>query len=81
MQIDLVDAQRRVQARVPLPWIQADPEWLWAQQAAGRPAVRFGDMFLASPEVQEFEINPVIVRKKGEGLAAVDALVTAAPVR
>jgi FdhE protein len=36
--------QRRVQARVPLPWIQADPEWLRAQQAAGRPLVRFADI-------------------------------------
>jgi hypothetical protein len=44
MQIDLVDMQRRVQARVPLPWIQPDPKWLAAQQAAGRPAVRFGDI-------------------------------------
>jgi hypothetical protein len=44
MQIDLVDMQRRVQSRVPLPWIQPDPQWLAAQQAAGRPAVRFGDI-------------------------------------
>ena len=44
MQIALVDMQRRVQARVPLPWIQTDPEWLAAQQRAGRPAVRFGDI-------------------------------------
>jgi hypothetical protein len=44
MQIALVDAQRRVQARVPLPWIQADPAWLQAQQVGGRPAVRFGDI-------------------------------------
>lgn len=44
MQIDLVDAQRRVQARVPLPWIQPDPAWLAAQQQAGRPAVRFTDI-------------------------------------
>ncbi|HSV83093.1 MAG TPA: acetate--CoA ligase family protein [Ramlibacter sp.] len=44
-----------------------------------RAAVRFGDLFLASPEVQEFEINPVIVKKQGEGLAAVDALVTVRP--
>jgi FdhE protein len=29
---------------VPLPWIQPDPAWLAAQQAAGRPAVRFGDI-------------------------------------
>ena len=35
MQIALVDMQRRVQGRVPLPWIQVDPEWLKAQQAAG----------------------------------------------
>ena len=44
MQIALVEMQRRVQARVPLPWIQPDPTWLAAQQAAGRPAVRFGDI-------------------------------------
>src|SRR5204863_10025813 len=44
MQIALVDIQRRVQSRVPLPWIQADPEWLRAQQAAGRPIVRFDDI-------------------------------------
>jgi hypothetical protein len=44
MQLALVDMQRRVQARVPLPWIQVDPEWLRAQQAAGRPLVRFRDI-------------------------------------
>ena len=44
MQIALVDMQRRVQARVPLPWIQTDPEWLRTQYAAGRPVVRFADI-------------------------------------
>ncbi len=44
MQIALVDVQRRVQARVPLPWIQPDPTWLAQQQTAGRPAIRFGDI-------------------------------------
>ena len=44
MQIALVDMQRRVQSRVPLPWIQADVEWQRAQQAAGRPLVRFTDI-------------------------------------
>jgi Protein involved in formate dehydrogenase formation len=44
MQVALVDMQRRVQSRVPLPWFQADPEWLRTQQAAGRPLVRFGDI-------------------------------------
>ena len=45
-------------------------------QALASAAVGFGNMFLAAPEVSEFEINPVIVRRKGEGLRAVDALVT-----
>jgi hypothetical protein len=44
MQIELVDVQRRVQARVPLPWIQPEPAWLAAQQRDGRPAVRFRDI-------------------------------------
>jgi acyl-CoA synthetase (NDP forming) len=48
-------------------------------EALARAAVRFGDMFLASADVREFEINPVMVKKKGAGLAAVDALVTTGP--
>ncbi len=44
MQLELIESQRRVQARVPLPWIQPAPEWLAAQQRNGRPAVRFGDI-------------------------------------
>ena len=44
MQLALVDVQRRVQSRVPLPWIQAEPAWLHAQQREGRPLVRFGDI-------------------------------------
>jgi acyl-CoA synthetase (NDP forming) len=40
-----------------------------------RAAVRLGDMFLATPDLSEFEINPLLVKRKGEGLAAVDALV------
>lgn len=44
MQIELIDAQKRVQTRVPLPWIQPDPTWVAAQQAEGRPIVRFADI-------------------------------------
>jgi Protein involved in formate dehydrogenase formation len=44
MQLALVEMQRRVQSRVPLPWIQVDREWLGGQQAAGRPAIRFQDI-------------------------------------
>ncbi|UVH60648.1 acetate--CoA ligase family protein [Variovorax paradoxus] len=48
-------------------------------EALARAAMRFGDMFLASPQVREFEVNPVMVKKKSDGLAAVDALVTVDP--
>src|SRR5262245_17038669 len=44
MQVALVDMQRRVQSRVPLPWIQPDPAWVTEQQRAGRPLVRFADI-------------------------------------
>jgi hypothetical protein len=44
MQLALVDMQRRVQSRVPLPWIQVDPEWLREQQRTGGPLVRFRDI-------------------------------------
>lgn len=42
-------------------------------------AVRFGDMFLATPDAQEYEINPVMVGAKGKGIRAVDALVSIKP--
>jgi hypothetical protein len=44
MQLALVEMQRRVQGRVPLPRIAIDQEWARAQQAAGRPLVRFADI-------------------------------------
>jgi FdhE protein len=44
MQLALVDMQRRVQSRVPLPWIQVEADWVSAQQTAGRPIVRFTDI-------------------------------------
>ncbi len=39
-------------------------------------AVRFGDMFLAMPDVAELEINPLLVMPKGQGVCAVDALLS-----
>jgi hypothetical protein len=44
MQVALVEMQRRVQGRVPLPRLQPDPAWLALQQQQGRPAVRFSDI-------------------------------------
>jgi FdhE protein len=44
MQLALVEMQRRVQGRVPLPRIAIDQAWARMQQAAGRPLVRFADI-------------------------------------
>jgi len=44
MQIELLAVQRRVQARVPLPWIQPDPQRLAADRETGSPVARFGDI-------------------------------------
>jgi hypothetical protein len=68
MQIALVDMQRRVQGRVPLPWIQADPAWLLAQQQEGRPLVRFGDIPL---EWSDFRLT---LRQTADILRRFDAL-------
>jgi hypothetical protein len=40
-------------------------------------AVDLGDIFLASPDIDEFELNPVIVNPQGKGLRVVDALIVA----
>jgi Protein involved in formate dehydrogenase formation len=68
MQIALVDMQRRVQSRVPLPWIQVDPEWQKAQQTAGRPLVRFKDIPL---EWSDFRLT---FRQTADILQRFDAL-------
>jgi FdhE protein len=44
LHVALLELQRRVQARVPTPWIEFTPEWLGRQQAAGRPLLRFEDI-------------------------------------
>jgi len=38
-------------------------------------------MFLASPDIQEFELNPVIVGPQATGLRVVDALLVASTAR
>jgi Protein involved in formate dehydrogenase formation len=68
MQIALVDMQRRVQSRVPLPWIQVDPDWQQAQHAAGRPLVRFKDIPL---EWSDFRLT---FRQTADILQRFDAL-------
>ena len=68
MQIALVDMQRRMQTRVPLPWISADDEWLQGQEKAGRALVRFGDIPL---DWTDFRL---IFRQTADVLLRFDAL-------
>jgi FdhE protein len=68
MQIELVDMQRRVQSRVPLPWIQPDPAWMRAQQQAGRPIIRFADIPL---DWSDFRLT---FRQTGDILRRFDAV-------
>ena len=44
MQLELVEVQRRMKARVPLPWIQHEAAWLENQVRAGHSAVSFRDI-------------------------------------
>ncbi len=68
MQIALIEMHRRVQSRVPLPWIQADAEWLRSQHSAGRPVVRFTDIPL---EWSDFRLT---LRQTADILRRFDAL-------
>jgi hypothetical protein len=71
LQLELMEVQRRVQARVPLPWIQPDRAWLESEQRAGRPAVRFGDIPL---EWSDFRLS---LRQTADILHRHEALDTA----
>jgi FdhE protein len=44
LQIALLELQRRVQGRVPLPWVEVNARWLQEQQKAGVPLLRFEDI-------------------------------------
>jgi hypothetical protein len=52
MQIALIELQRRVQARVPMPWVEVDPTWLKEQQVLGHPLLRFSDIPLDWTELR-----------------------------
>jgi hypothetical protein len=52
MQIALIDLQRRVQARVPMPWLEVDKDWLRKQHDLGRPLLRFKDIPLDWTDVR-----------------------------
>jgi hypothetical protein len=44
LQLELLALERRVHARLPLAWLDVEPERLRSQQAAGRPLLHFQDI-------------------------------------
>jgi FdhE protein len=44
MHLELLELQRRIQVRVPLPWLELNTEILTRHQAEGRPVLRFEDI-------------------------------------
>jgi hypothetical protein len=72
MQLALVDMQRRVQSRVPLPWIQINDDWLRSQRAAGRPVVRFADIPLEWTDFRLTLRQTADILRRHEALEPVD---------
>lgn len=67
MQIALLDLQRRVQARVPMPWREIPPEWI-ARLERGKPILHFEDVPL---DWTEFRL---MLRQTADILRRYDAL-------
>jgi acetate---CoA ligase (ADP-forming) len=49
--------------------------------AAAHAVAVVGDLVLATPEITEIDINPLVVFPEGQGVVALDALVTTAPAQ
>lgn len=68
LQVALIELQRRVQGRVPMPWIEFTPEWLKGQQAAGRPLLRFEEIPLDWTDVRLVFRQTIDVLRRYEAL-------------
>jgi len=44
LHVALLQLQRRVQGRVPMPWVEVSPDWLKRQHEEGKPLLRFEDV-------------------------------------
>jgi formate dehydrogenase maturation protein FdhE len=68
LQLALLELQRRVLARVPMPWVEVAPDWLRLQHEAGRPLLRFEDIPL---DWTDFRL---VFRQSADVLRRFDAL-------
>jgi formate dehydrogenase maturation protein FdhE len=70
LQVALLELQRRVLGRVPMPWVEVSPDWLQQQQQHGRPLLRFEDIPL---DWTDFRL---VFRQTADVLRRFDALET-----
>ncbi len=68
LHIALIEQQKRVQARISVPWLPFDPEWLKAELQAGRPLLRFQEIPIEWTDVR------LAVRQTADILLRFDAL-------
>jgi hypothetical protein len=68
LHIEIFNLQKRIQARVSVPWLQFDPEWRTAELTAGRPLLRFHEIPLEWTDVR------LAVRQTADILFRFDAI-------
>jgi hypothetical protein len=76
LQIDLIDAVRRVQGRITTPWIEASPETLAARLTGGEPLLEFGQIAFDWNDVRLLvrQVTDVLRRHEVIDAAAATAL-------
>jgi formate dehydrogenase maturation protein FdhE len=68
MHLELVEHQRRIQSRIPLPWFELNNDAIAKHQAEGRPLVRFEDIPLELTDLR------LLVRQTADALRRHGAL-------
>jgi transposase-like protein len=74
MHLELLELQRRIQGRVPLPWLELSPEILQRHQAEARPVLRFEDIPLDLTDLRLMVRQTADVLRRFGALDEVDFL-------
>jgi formate dehydrogenase maturation protein FdhE len=72
LHVALLDLQRRVLARVPMPWVEFSPDWLKREHEAGKPLLRFEDIPLDWTDFRLVFRQTADVLKRFDALDATD---------
>jgi formate dehydrogenase maturation protein FdhE len=72
MHLELLEVHRRIQGRVPLPWLELSPEILATHQAAARPVLRFEEIPLDLTDLRLMVRQTADILKRHGALEAAD---------